>query len=190
MRTHTWETPEVHQIWTVNQASQNDWPKETQRKYHIKITQTVTRARLRDSPSVHMYCTLFPPRKHFTCFTTFCLCGNSFLQTRRARALVTHHWQAPCVFTLSPSLQHLLHSTSHWCIAAPPPSWMLPTRAARKQHTDLPQLCSKHSSIYTIVNPCRPVSELISCFLQVPDTSTFCNKSFYSPKLQMNLPSP
>ena len=116
---HTWETPEVHQIWTVNQASQNDWPKETQRKYHIKITQTVTRAQLRDSPSVHMYCTLFPPKKYFTCFTTFCLCGNSFLQTQRARALVTHHWQAPCVFTLSPSLQHVLHSTSHWCIRQP-----------------------------------------------------------------------
>ena len=51
MHMHTWEVPEVHQIWTVNQASQNDWPKETWRKYHIKITQTDTRAQLRDSPS-------------------------------------------------------------------------------------------------------------------------------------------
>ena len=31
--------------------------------------------------------TLFPPNEHFTCFTTFCLCGNSFLQSQRARAL-------------------------------------------------------------------------------------------------------
>ena len=30
---------------------------------------------------------IFPPNKHFTCFTTFRLCGNSFLQSRRARAL-------------------------------------------------------------------------------------------------------
>ena len=31
--------------------------------------------------------TLFPPSKYFTCFTTFCLYGNSFLQSQRARAL-------------------------------------------------------------------------------------------------------
>ena len=30
---------------------------------------------------------LFPPDKHFTCFITFCFCGNSFLQSQRARAL-------------------------------------------------------------------------------------------------------
>ena len=32
-------------------------------------------------------CTIFPPNKHFTCFTIFRLCGNSFLQRWRARAL-------------------------------------------------------------------------------------------------------
>ena len=31
--------------------------------------------------------TIFPPSKYFTCFTTFCLYGNSFLQSQRARAL-------------------------------------------------------------------------------------------------------
>ena len=30
---------------------------------------------------------LFPPNKHFTCFIVFCLYGNSFLQSQRARAL-------------------------------------------------------------------------------------------------------
>ena len=29
MRAHTWEDPEIYQIWIANQASQNDWPKET-----------------------------------------------------------------------------------------------------------------------------------------------------------------
>ena len=29
---HTWEDPEIYQIWTLNQANQNDWPKETQKK--------------------------------------------------------------------------------------------------------------------------------------------------------------
>ena len=40
--------------------------------------------------STHMYYllhTLFPPNEHFTCFTTFSLYGNSFLQSKRARAL-------------------------------------------------------------------------------------------------------
>ena len=32
------------------------------------------------------------PSKYFTCFTTFHLCGKSFLQSQRARALVTDHW--------------------------------------------------------------------------------------------------
>ena len=32
------------------------------------------------------YWTLFSPNKHLTCFTTFHLCGNSFLQNQEARA--------------------------------------------------------------------------------------------------------
>ena len=36
--------------------------------------------------SIHTYCTLSPD-KHLTCFTTFSLCGNSFLQNWRAKAL-------------------------------------------------------------------------------------------------------
>ena len=39
--------------------------------------------------SIHTYRTLFPPNKYFTCFTTLHLCGNSFLQSLRAKALVT-----------------------------------------------------------------------------------------------------
>ena len=34
----------------------------------------------------------FSPGKYFTCFTTFCLCGNSFLQSWMTRALVTDQW--------------------------------------------------------------------------------------------------
>ena len=29
MRVHAWEDPETYQMWTLNQANQNDWPKET-----------------------------------------------------------------------------------------------------------------------------------------------------------------
>ena len=31
MRAHTWEDLEKYQKWTVNQANQNDWPKEARR---------------------------------------------------------------------------------------------------------------------------------------------------------------
>ena len=34
---HTWEDPEINQIWAVNQANQNDWPRETWKKYPIKV---------------------------------------------------------------------------------------------------------------------------------------------------------
>ena len=64
MHVHTWEDPEIYQIWTVNQANQNDWLKETQKKHSIKVTQTAWRVWLRDSSwvphvSIHTYCALF-----------------------------------------------------------------------------------------------------------------------------------
>ena len=65
MHAQTWKDPEIYEIWTVNQANKNDWPKENQKKHPIKIIQTTMRARLRDSPSesahvsIHTYCTLF-----------------------------------------------------------------------------------------------------------------------------------
>ena len=62
---HTWEDPEIYQIWTVNQADLNDWLKEIQKKCLIKVIQTAKRVQLSDSASeaayvfIHMYCTLF-----------------------------------------------------------------------------------------------------------------------------------
>ena len=85
-----WEDPEIYQIWTLNQANQNDWPKKTRKKCPIYVIQTTMRAQL--SLLVHQ-CVYphvlysFSPNKHFTCFTTFHLCGNSFLQRWRARPL-------------------------------------------------------------------------------------------------------
>ena len=77
-------------IWTVNQANQNDWPKEAQKKCphrsysncHEGATQ-----QHRDSPlSLPMCLTthtviLFPPDKYLTRYTTFHLRGDSFLQS-------------------------------------------------------------------------------------------------------------
>lgn len=64
------------------------------KKWPIKVIQTDSRMCLRDSlspsklthVSIHTYCILFPQNKYFTHFTTFCLCGNSFVQNRIARA--------------------------------------------------------------------------------------------------------
>ena len=75
--THTGEDPEINQIRTQNQAKQDDWSKETRKKCPIKLIQTATRVQISLSEparvSIHTYCTHFPPNKHFSCFTTFCL---------------------------------------------------------------------------------------------------------------------
>ena len=53
--------------------------------------------------SIHTGCTFFSLNKHVTCFTTSCLYRNSFLQSRRARALVTDHSSTGSDLTLSPT---------------------------------------------------------------------------------------
>ena len=45
---HTWEDPEIYQIWIVNQADLNDWPKEIQKKCLIKVIQTAKMVQLSD----------------------------------------------------------------------------------------------------------------------------------------------
>ena len=65
MHAHTWEDPEIYRIGTLNQATQNDWPKETRKKYSIKVIQSAVRVQPKDSPSEcasvssHTYCALF-----------------------------------------------------------------------------------------------------------------------------------
>ena len=41
---YTGKDPEMHQMWTVNQANHNDWPKETWKKCPIKVIQIAIRA--------------------------------------------------------------------------------------------------------------------------------------------------
>ena len=64
---HTWKEIARYQIWTVNQANQSDWPKETRKKCPIKVIHTAKRVPPSDSlslsesacVSVHMDCTIF-----------------------------------------------------------------------------------------------------------------------------------
>ena len=44
MHAYAWEGSEIYQIWTVNEANQSDWPKETQKKCPVKVIQTAMRA--------------------------------------------------------------------------------------------------------------------------------------------------
>ena len=44
MHVHKWENSEIlHQIWTLNQANQNDWPKENWKNWPIKVIQIAVR---------------------------------------------------------------------------------------------------------------------------------------------------
>lgn len=51
MHVHTWVDPEIYQIWAVNRANQNDWPKESWKKCLITVIHAAPRARLGDSKS-------------------------------------------------------------------------------------------------------------------------------------------
>ena len=70
---HIWEGPESHQIWTANQANQNDWSKENWKKCPVKVIQTAARARPGDCLSLSLPVRLSthtvhfpPPNKYFT----------------------------------------------------------------------------------------------------------------------------
>ena len=88
MHLHTGKNLEIYQKWTLNQANQNDWTNETWKKCPMKVIQATMRVLLSLIPPVCLsICTLFPPNKHFTCFITFCLHGNSFSAMSKATAL-------------------------------------------------------------------------------------------------------
>ena len=53
MHAHTWENSEIRQIQILNQAKQDDWPKETQKKCPIEVIQTTLRAQLSLSEPAH-----------------------------------------------------------------------------------------------------------------------------------------
>lgn len=84
-----WDIPNID----TDPGKSKRMAKRNWKKCPIKIIQIATKAQLRDCLSecvhvfIHTYGTLFLPNKYFTGFTTFSLCGNSFLQSWRAGAL-------------------------------------------------------------------------------------------------------
>ena len=88
----SWDTPDDCEPGKSEWLAKGN-PEEIPHKSNSNCYYECVTQQHRDSPSesIHSYCTRFPPNKYFTCFITFCLCGNSFLQSQRARALVTDH---------------------------------------------------------------------------------------------------
>ena len=63
MPVHTSQDPEIYQTQILDQENENDWPKETQKKCPIKVTQTTTRVWLSlIHPGVHPHVLFFPPQ--------------------------------------------------------------------------------------------------------------------------------
>ena len=137
----------------MNKANQNDQPKGTWKKCPIKVIETAMRMKLRNFPSesahlsIHTDCTLFPLNKYFTCFTTSSLCGKSFLQSRRARALVADHCLVARIWYF---YHHDLASISGW---KPKPCYKLLQAKATQDHS--------HSRERTLVSPPLLIKVLI-----------------------------
>ena len=104
MHMRTQEDPEIYQIRAQNQAQQSDWPKKTWKKCPIKVIQATVRVRLSLSPPVGLStCAIFFFVLTNPCYTTFYLCGNSFLQSQKIKALslttglVARIWYPDCL---------------------------------------------------------------------------------------------
>ena len=90
MSEHTWDDPEIFQIWNLKQANQNRWLKENQKKWPIKVNHEGVTLSQSACVSIHMYCTLLFLLIN-TYFTTFPLCGNYFYAKLKVQGLVTDH---------------------------------------------------------------------------------------------------
>ena len=96
MHTNTGEDPEINQIWTQNEAKQDDWSKETRKKRPIKVIQTTTKGHDSLSEparvSIHTYYTLFLLiNTLLVSLLSISLC--KFISTQlTGQGLVTGHW--------------------------------------------------------------------------------------------------
>ena len=107
MHVHTWEDPERYQTWAVNQANQNDWPKETRKKCPMRVIQTATRPGLGDSLwvclCVYPYVLYSSPlNKYFTTSLLSIFVGIFFCKAKRpgplslTTGLVGRIWSFHC----------------------------------------------------------------------------------------------
>ena len=91
----------TRQIKMIGQRRMEEMPHKYDSNCHEVMTQQLS---LPESGyvSIHTYCTLVPLNKYFTCFTTFHICRNSFLQGWRpgplslTTGLVVRIWYFHC----------------------------------------------------------------------------------------------
>ena len=119
MRAHTgglWDIPNVD-----SESGKSKWLakgnlEEMAHKSHSKCHKGVTqRLSLWAHTCVylHVLYSFFPPNKHFVSLLSI-FCGNSFLQSLRARAFVTDHWSTTRVASHSfESQMHRIERTMH-----------------------------------------------------------------------------
>ena len=84
----TWENPEIYQIETVNQANQDDWPKETWKKCPIKVIQTAMRLQLGDSVPESTRVSIHTVLFFLLHFVRILFCKAE------GQGLVTDHWSS------------------------------------------------------------------------------------------------
>ena len=127
---HSWEEPEIHQIQTLNQANQNDWPKETRKKcpilsdssYHEGATLSLSPAMCLSTHTVSF--SLLMNTSLVSLLSIFV--GILFLQSRRARSLslttglvagiwCCHHHDPTSISAREPK-----PASSHRCRPRPP----------------------------------------------------------------------
>ena len=87
MHAHTWEDPEIYQMCSVSGKSK--WLA----KGSPKEMSHINNSNYHEGLSFWVCSCVYPHTLYLfflinTCFTIFCLCGNSFLQSRGSRALV------------------------------------------------------------------------------------------------------
>ena len=99
MSLHTWESPEIYQIQTQDQANLNDWSEETGKKRPIKVIKTARRVQPSDSLSLPVCSStlLFSSQQTLYLFHHLPSLWELFSAKLRSQGLVTedglHLWQ-------------------------------------------------------------------------------------------------
>ena len=90
----------TYELWMGHIKIAKVKPGEMPHVSDLKCLEGATQGRSLSLPVCLSTC--IPFNTYFTCFVTFCLRGNSFLHSWRARALVTHHCSSDWNLVFSP----------------------------------------------------------------------------------------
>ena len=123
---------------------------------------------------------LFSPNKHFNCFSTFCIYGNSFLQSQGARALslttglVIRNWLSPYSNLTSVSDKELKTCFKPLQVGAT----KVRTRPSTSSTITFP-LCLCHASAWIWSVPKHGSPGLLPFAYASDSTSSTCSKTIH-----------